>query len=599
MHELSCQRGVKLNKRSLSLLLLFALLLLSTVALSIANLKAAYAQESSSSSIDVKVNHLIIVHDGGLVTISDKVTLSKTGEPAPSLRDFRIGFPYGYKSSIYNVFAYESNNPEKKLALDLDYGLGQIGFYAVRVNFGKDINLNEAESYSFTVVFVLSNLITESQEETQFLFKLDFPAHPSLAENASSCKTTLILPSNANFTESSLPFNQTATGVLTLVKEPLDAFALKQGTVSFTAIGAFYLLEADEVKREVVLDEWEELLVSDTYRVTNKAIEGTANITVSLPQDAEDVSAQDDLENKLTVNLVKNAKTTASITLKTAIKQNETDVVEITFRLPWKNHVDQNGWNNFNLKFRLFESVNLTLRKLTVTINLPEGAEFQSSNTATQPNAEESGAYQEKPVFTLNNVTSFQNLDFTITYTYSVFWASFRPTMWTGALVLIIGAVAFLWQIQRVPAPVPTALPIRPEELQNYVRTYEEERKILQEREALEVQARKGKIPRRLYRVRSRTLESRLSVLSRELAALREKIRVAGPRYSEMMRQIEVAETELQGVEADIRRTESRYRRGEISAAAYHKLLEDSYRRRDRAKTNIDGVLLRLREEIS
>jgi len=99
--------------------------------------------------------------------------------------------------------------------------------------------------------------------------------------------------------------------------------------------------------------------------------------------------------------------------------------------------------------------------------------------------------------------------------------------------------------------------------------------------------------------VRSRTLESRLSVLSRDLAMLREKIRAAGPRYAEMMRLIEVAETELQGVEADIRRTEVRYRRGEISAAAYHKLLEDSYRRRDRAKTNIDGVLLRLREEIS
>jgi len=113
------------------------------------------------------------------------------------------------------------------------------------------------------------------------------------------------------------------------------------------------------------------------------------------------------------------------------------------------------------------------------------------------------------------------------------------------------------------------------------------------------VEARKGRIPRRLYRVRSRTLESRLSVLSRDLASLRERIRVAGPRYAEMMRQIEVAETELQGVEADIRRTEARYRRGEISAAAYRKLLEDSYRRRDRAKTSIDGVLLRLREEIS
>jgi len=79
---------------------------------------------------------------------------------------------------------------------------------------------------------------------------------------------------------------------------------------------------------------------------------------------------------------------------------------------------------------------------------------------------------------------------------------------------------------------------------------------------------------------------------------LREKIRGVGPRYAEMMRQIEVAETELKGAEADIRRAEVSYRRGELSAAAYRQLLEGAYRRRDRAKTNIDGALLRLREEI-
>jgi hypothetical protein len=64
-----------------------------------------------------------------------------------------------------------------------------------------------------------------------------------------------------------------------------------------------------------------------------------------------------------------------------------------------------------------------------------------------------------------------------------------------------------------------------------------------------------------------------------------------------MMQQIEVAENELKGAGADIRRAEVSYRRGELSAAAYHQSLEGAYRRRDRAQTNIDGILLRLREE--
>jgi hypothetical protein len=66
-----------------------------------------------------------------------------------------------------------------------------------------------------------------------------------------------------------------------------------------------------------------------------------------------------------------------------------------------------------------------------------------------------------------------------------------------------------------------------------------------------------------------------------------------------MMRRIEIAEAELEGIEAGIRHTEARYRRGEISTAAYHRLLEDYYRRRERARTTIDGVLIRLKEEIA
>jgi hypothetical protein len=395
-------------------------------------------------------------------------------------------------------------------------------------------------------------------------------------------------------TASSHSFNQTTNGILTLVKEPLDAFTFEPGNLTFTS-DTFFLLEAIEARREIVLNEWEELLVSDFYSIENMATKNSTFVRVVFPQDAYDAVAIDELGETLTMSQEKKGATTiASVTLKTSLQQNQTANFQVTFKLPWKNYVNQKGWSDFNLKFTMFEPMNVTLRKLTVTINLPEGAVFQSSNA----DIVQRGTYQETQTFTLNNVTSFQNLNFTITYSHVVFWAAFRPTLWTGALVAIIGAVALIWQAQRAPTPVPTVFPIRSEELRNYVKTYEEERKIRQERESLEIQTRKGKVPRRLYRVRSRTLESRLAVLSRDLAGLREKIRTVGPRYAEMMRQIEVAETELKGAEADIRRAEVSYRRGELSAAAYRQLLEGAYKRRDRAKTNIDGVLLRLREEI-
>ena len=94
-------------------------------------------------------------------------------------------------------------------------------------------------------------------------------------------------------------------------------------------------------------------------------------------------------------------------------------------------------------------------------------------------------------------------------------------------------------------------------------------------------------------------LESRLSTLTRDLSNLQEKIRSSSSRYADTMRQIEVAETMLEGSEGDIRKVEARYKRGDVSKGAYQKLLQEYRNRGQKAKTTIDGLLLRLKEEYS
>ena len=70
-----------------------------------------------------------------------------------------------------------------------------------------------------------------------------------------------------------------------------------------------------------------------------------------------------------------------------------------------------------------------------------------------------------------------------------------------------------------------------------------------------------------------------------------------GGHYSDLMRQLEVAETEIDEAEGNIRSIEARQARGEISLETQRKLLGDYERRKERAKTTIRGILLRLREE--
>jgi hypothetical protein len=77
-----------------------------------------------------------------------------------------------------------------------------------------------------------------------------------------------------------------------------------------------------------------------------------------------------------------------------------------------------------------------------------------------------------------------------------------------------------------------------------------------------------------------------------------EKMRASGGHYASMMRELEVAEIELNEVETNLRSIEARHSRGELSLEGYRKLLGDYERRREKTETTIDGILLRLREEI-
>jgi chromosome segregation ATPase len=167
--------------------------------------------------------------------------------------------------------------------------------------------------------------------------------------------------------------------------------------------------------------------------------------------------------------------------------------------------------------------------------------------------------------------------------------------MWMGVLVAVTCIIALL---RRTPKPSVPVIPLTPEVVRRYFEVYEDKSRILSELKSIEQRVRKGRLPRRRYKVRKRNLEGRLSVISRNLTNIREEIRAAGPTYFDLMRRIEVAETELEGVEADVRRVEARYRRKELSSEAYRKLLEEYRRRKERAETTLDGLLLRLREEI-
>jgi hypothetical protein len=564
----------------------------------------------------VKVDRLVQIRDSGPMIINDTVTLlAKPGQSTTPILNYTLGLPFGSQSDLDYAFAYDSSG--YPLKLQLDASMGRLGFYGVNAVFQQPLNITALGSYRFTVVFVFSNSISVQASEVGstpiIAYNASFPAYPSLAQTALNASLTIVFPASFNYTQSSFQnegvnFTITTAGSEKYFKVHPEAnlteFSNQTEWFAASKIGnTAELLDVPELDRSIELLSTEQISVSDLYTVINTG----GNLTqteIKLPKDAFGISAYDEFGPVSSSNLKidqGNVNTNVNITFPVPYNENEEARFSIQYELPWKNHVSDGGMGDFQVSLSFSNTFNWTIRQLTTTVILPEGATLSSSPTSIGLSNLQDSSFSSSLTYVYQNFTIFHDQLLDFSYKRVVFWDSFRPTLWMGAFVILVAAIIGVFRMYRpAPAPLPTAIiSVRTEDLKSFVDSYDEKRRLTREADSLETQARKGRIPRRQYKIRKMTIEGRLASLSRDLTALRENIRMAGPRYTDLMRQIEVAETELQGVQADLARTEVRYRRGEISAAAYHKLLEDSYRRRDRAQTTIDGALLRLREEIT
>jgi hypothetical protein len=473
-----------------------------------------------------------------------------------------------------------------------------------------NVTLDAQDTHSFTVVFVFSGLIDPRPPEADsYSWNLTFPLYPSLVQTFPICDVTVILPPNVgNFTDSDSNLAEKAVNVTTTTIDsrqtrefstrPLESFARESVWLRFyqespSETDMFLMVDADEVRRDITIDEWGGIFVSDFYHITNRGELNFTGLKLRLPQQAVDISWRDAKGEEQAPWLEGNATTShinATIDFGT-LEKDEAAKFTVTYGLPWKEYIAQNSWRSFTLALDLFECeyFDWILNELVVTVNLPNDAEYQSSSVPPQ-------SMKGSITFARDDVTPFHDLGFHMTYDYVVFSASFYPTLWMGLLVTVIGALALLW---RAPKPTPVAVaPVSPEAVRSFVGTYERKIDALRELETLEEQVRRRKISRRRYKVRKKALEGRLSVFAKDLTDVKEKLREAGSRYASLTRQIEVAETALEETEAAIRRIKARYRRREISKGTYSKLLEEYTSRKERAETTIDGVLLRLREEL-
>jgi len=570
-----------------SMILIIAIIVHFSALLTI---KAVEAANDADYSIE-HVNHTIEVMYNGYIFINDTISIAgNASEGTQHLDRFLIGFPYKYGEHLLRCVAYDASGVFS-VALNIPLE-NRVGFYAVEVSFRQLLDISIGTKHVFTVGFLLSNNLLSAAEA---YFILDFPEYPSLTRPAANCSVSVFLSTREIELE-------------TYFKENLPAFSYSPKNLPFSATeDEIQMFDVYELKREVRISGQGEVEGSDAYHIENKAQELTS-IHVILPPNASNPSAQDQFGHRME-ELTQTDENTSrySVPFRLPLEAYRSSRFTVKYRLP-NTYITQTGANNFNATFPLFPHINYYVEWASVTFVPPEGARVLSFATTliggaysiTRGVFHEAVTVDRRDISYLENVLPSENV-LQVVYEYNPLWLSFRYTLWIWALAAVGLTVAVVWK--RPEAPAMVAVPsvvvrLSPEYVKSFVNAYEEKRRIILEMESLESRVKKGKIPRHRYKVQRKTLETRLSTLSRNLTESKGKMRAAGGHYADLMRQLEIAETEINEVEGNIKSIEARHSRGELSLEAYRKLLADYQRRKGRAETTINGILIRLREEI-
>ncbi|MEM3874664.1 MAG: hypothetical protein QXU45_05975 [Candidatus Bathyarchaeia archaeon] len=525
------------------------------------------------------VNHQVKILYNGYVLVNDTIKVDGTVH-----NGFLTGFPYKYAPYILRCIAYNTANTSQRYDVNAGVPLGdRMGFYGVNVTLNPP-----PENGVFSVVFVLSNSLLKQQNASTYI--LDFPAFPSLIVDVPSCNASVVLPSNAKFVAGTGTVNATNYSA----NKALPQFTYEPANLTFQlTTDDIQLFTIKEFKREINVSSMGEIMVSDSYYIKNQSPQAMTSVRVALPPNASNVKAEDEFGRKTKITL--DAKTSMYVVnFSLPVESGKTTRFIVRYNLPK------------NASFTFFHEMNYYIEEAFITIMLPEGAKIKGLNYDGALSIGTCGVskdvFQEKISINMQGVLYLDSFAMELAYEYNPLWLAFRPTLWVWALAVFGCAIVAVWRRPKAPeavVAVPTvAVRLSPETLRKFVNSYEEKRRISSEIKSLETAVSRGRIPRQRYKVQRKTLETRLAALSRSLDDLKLKLRSAGGRYADLMHQLEVAETELNEVESNIKSIEIRHRRGDLTLEAYRKLLADYESRREKAETTISGILLRIREEI-
>jgi hypothetical protein len=552
---------------------------------------AAPLNAESQPHLTIDVVRVVALGQWGILHLLDNYRVHYDNGSAPvSYLDF--GFSRMYRNNVFYVVARDSSG--KNLTVDADLNPTS-DVYWMRIHFGQDLGVNQ--TYEFRVAMVMDGLVTEAVGGFQY----NFTAAPILTQDARMANVTFVAVQASNFV---LPSNSTylpitLNGLPALFREykPWKAYSDEAFYAPYSTVNQ-YLVDLKSAERDITVDNTGTLSVKDTYNLYNLGIPITS-MAITLPAGASNVMAYDPVGAMWTSQQNPTApyQVTVSPRYTAGVRSRENFTFTLTYNLPPSKYLKQlTWWGTYNLTIGLLNNrEDLLFDNATVRIITPDGVSVSDVKIPAQSPLSDPITYDAKSrEFTLEGISTMNNLTVGLTLNYSPFWSAFGSLPWLVGLELAIAAFALAVTVRRGPE---LAVPVPVENLRDFVGLYDERLALSRELVVMEDDVARGGMVKHEFRRRAKLMELRLDEINKSLMGIKSELRVVSPRYDELIRRIDRAEAEIQVSRTSLSQVRTQYRAGKTTRETYDAMVNDITKRIDRAEETVETILITLRED--
>ncbi|MFW9898417.1 MAG: hypothetical protein ACFFDO_04075 [Candidatus Thorarchaeota archaeon] len=384
----------------------------------------------------------------------------------------------------------------------------------------------------------------------------------------------------------------------------LENLAIKTIQIVFTD-NTLTKLEVNEILREIHINPFGTIKVKEEYLIKNSGATSIDELSFEIPGPAKAITVYDDLGEILGVEVDPEENyfnlTYKDLTIdlsENRVKINPDTKFRFTIQyfLPFEKYVTLN-WFQESIKMDVLTSIYQFLGKDQIIKIIIEGC-FSLDYVSESTDAIEHTGNSLILVFMSDYVSPLERKEIQFTFTINFFDIALRPLIFIILIALISAAYVLIIKSRKEEAVIAAfrkeLIPVN--EIREFCSLLEEKSALILEIRQAEVDVKRKKIIKKKYKNILNKNTSKIQEIENEIVPFKKVVMEVNATFENLVKKIELLETERVSVKDSLNLLETRYKRGRLpSKTAYLKLSDNFLRRRKKIDRSIDKTIQQLR----